>query len=158
MMNRTMLILTSLLALIGPACALAPPFKNAGPSKSHEGVEVAVTRQRCDLSTEPGQYGWDLLETTLEVQVTNATAAPLTVHRDAIRLLTPNGAALKTQTWGSSEPLTIAGGATGTFELRFMNRGRMQCKSDMALDLDGGFTLPAGPVRVSALKFTPSRV
>ena len=155
---RTMLAVMLLLVGAESGCALTPPFKNGGPSVSHEGVQVAVTGQRCDQVQEPDEYGWDLVETTLEVQVRNATPAQLTVHRDAFRLLGPGGAALKTQTWRAGDPLTIEANATGTFELRFMTRGDLECTREMSLDADAGLVFPGGPVKVSAVSFVPSRV
>jgi hypothetical protein len=116
-----------------------------------------VTRQRCDQVSEPDEYGWDLVETTLEVQIRNATPAKLTVRRDAFRLLGPEGTALKTLTWRAADPLTIEGGATGTFQLRFMTHGGLECAGEMALDVDGGLSLPDGPVKIGAVTFVPSR-
>jgi hypothetical protein len=159
MMKRSMLAMMSVsafLAALGSGCALTPPFKTGGPSVSREGVEVAVTKQRCDQVEEPDLYGEDLVETILEVQIRNATEAQLTVHRDAFRLRAPDGTALKTQTWFAADPVTITGGATGTFELRFMTRGGLQCAGEMILDFDAGLALPEGPVKVGAVKFVPS--
>lgn len=157
MTKRTILAATPLFAVLSFGCALAPPFKNGGPAVSREGVQVAVTRQRCDQVEEPEEYGWDLVETVVEVQVRNATASPLTVHRDAFRLEGAEGTALTTQTWRAAEPLTIDRGATGTFEVRFMTRGGLECAREMILDVEAGLVLPEGPVKVSAVKFVPSR-
>jgi len=157
MKTITILAVAPLLAAVGSGCALSPPFKTAGPAVSPQGIQVAVTRQRCDQVQEPDQYGWDIVETTLEVQVRNATPATLTVHRDAFRLLGQEGTALKTQTWRAADPLTIDGGATGTFELRFMTRGGLECAGEMGLDADAGLRLPEGPVKVGTVMFTPSR-
>jgi hypothetical protein len=158
MMKRTLVGAALVLAAASSGCALAPPFRNAGPAVSREGIQVAVTRQRCAQVEEPDEYGWDLVETILEVQVKNATPALLTVHRDAFRLLGPDGTALRTQTWRAVDPLTIDGGATRTFELRFMTRGGLECAREMALDIDDGLALPAGPVKIGSITFVPSRV
>ena len=141
---------------LGAGCALRPAFRNDGPVTSHEGVELAVVGQRCDQFEEPHQYGNDLVESVVEVQVRNATPAPLTVRRDAFRLITPDGFALKTLTWNAGQPVTMSGGQTRTFELRFMTRGSLECAREMVLDADSGLTLPAGPVRVTSVRFTPS--
>jgi hypothetical protein len=157
MKRQAMLAVTTLLVVGGSGCALTAPFKNGGPSVSHEGVQVAVTRQRCDQEDESDWYGEDLVEAILEIEVRNATPAQLTVHRDAFRLLGPEGIALRPQTWRSADPMTIDGGATGTFELRFMSRGGLECRGEMLLDADDGLALPAGPVKVGSVKFVPSR-
>jgi hypothetical protein len=155
--KRTNVAVPLFVAALGSGCALAPPFKSSGPSVSQDGVQLAVTRQRCDQVPEPDEYGWDLVEATLEVQIRNATSAKLMVRRDAFRLLGPDGTALKTVTWSAADPLTIDGGATGTFQLRFMTHGGLECAREMALDVDAGLSLPAGPVKIGTVKFIPSR-
>jgi len=156
MMKRTLLAVVPLLVTAGSGCALSPPFRSGGPAMSHEGIQVAVTRQRCDQVEEPDEYRDDLVETTLEVQVRNPTPAPLTVHRDAFRLLGAEGTALRTQTWGAADPMTIAPGASATFQLRFMGRGGVECGAEMLLDADAGLALPAGPVKVASVRLVPS--
>jgi len=157
MVKPTIISVALVLAGVGSGCALVPPFKSSGPAVSKQGVTVAVTGQRCDQVQEPDEYGWDLVEATLEVQIRNASQAKLTVHRDAFRLLGPDGTALKTQTWRAADPVTIDGGATGTFELRFMTRGGLECKREMALDVDAGLALPDGAVKIETVKFVPAR-
>jgi hypothetical protein len=157
MVSRPIVAATLVLAALGPGCALVPPFRSSEPSVSDEGVQLAVTRQRCDQTQEPDEYGWDLVEATLEVQIRNATGGKLTVHRDAFRLLGPDGTALRTLTWRAADPMTIDRGATGTFEIRFMTRGGLDCAGEMALDVDAGLALPEGPVKLGSVKFVPSR-
>ena len=157
MKKPMMLVVTTLLAAAGSGCALTPPFKNGGPAVSQEGVQVAVTRQRCDQDDEPDWYGSDLVEAILEIQVRNATSTQLIVHRDAFRLVGPEGIALKPQTWRCADPMTINGGATGTFELRFMTRGGLECAGEMSLDVEGGLALPAGAVKLGSVRFVSSR-
>jgi hypothetical protein len=143
---------------LAPACAgLTPPARSSGAAKSSDGVAVAVARQQCTQTAEPDWWGNDLVEEVLEVEVRNASAAPLAVHRDAFRLLTPDGAALRTITWGAADPLTVATGETRAFELRFMNRGSLQCSGEMRLDPDGGVALPDHTVSVGAVRFVPCR-
>jgi hypothetical protein len=149
-----------LLAVALPAaagCGLRPPIQNSGPAVSREGVQVAVTRQGCSQSVEPEQPGNDLVEEILEVQVRNATPAPLTVHRDAFRLVTPEGYSLETVTFRAIDPLTIAGGETRTFELRYMTRGSLQCAREMRLEAGRSMTLGNNPVDVGVVRFIPSR-
>ena len=77
--------------LSAPACApLQLPYKSGGPA-SREGVELVVTRQSCTQNVDPDFYGPDLVEEVVEVQVRNATSSPLTVQRDAFRLIAPDG-------------------------------------------------------------------
>lgn len=156
----TRLLLPSMLlvaAALGPGCALTPPFRTDGPAASREGVQVAVTRQRCEQIQEADEYGWDLLETTLEIQIRNTTPSPLTVHRDAFRLLGPEGSALKTLTWRAADPLTVDAGQTRAFELRFMTRGGLQCNGEMVLDTGPALASPTGAVKVGTVRFVPWR-
>lgn len=144
--------------LLAPACAsLRPPAQNNGPAISAEGVQIAVARQACAQTQEPDYYANDLVETTLEIQVRNATPDPLTVHRDAFRLMTPDGVALRTVTWRAMDPLTVKGGETGTFELRFMTRSGLECARQMDLEADSAVMLREKPIHIGGVHFVPSR-
>ena len=145
---------TGSMALFGLAKIV---IANSGPSNSPEGVQVAVVRQACAQTQEPDYYANDLIEATLEVQVRNPTQDPITVHRDAFRLVTPEGIVLRTVTWGAIDPLTVNHGETGTFELRFMTRGGLECAREMKLEPDSGVTLRDRPVHIGGVSFVPSR-
>lgn len=146
-----------LLAGAGGCVAMTPPAQNAGPALSDKGIQVAVVRQSCSQTQEPDEDGWDLVEANIEVQVRNGAPAPATVQRDKFRLLSPDGAALKTMTWGAADPLTVAGGASQTFDLRFMTHGGLECAKEMRLDLDSGIKLGESPVAFQPVSFTPER-
>jgi hypothetical protein len=151
------LVLTATLVAASGACMpLTPPAKNAGPSSSEKGIQVAVLRQSCSATQEPDRYGSDLVEANVEVQVRNGAPAPATVHRDNFRLLAPDGSALRTITRRAADPLTLAGGASQTFELRFMTRGGLACAKEMRLDPDGGIVLGASPLAFAPVSFTPA--
>ena len=140
-----------------PACAsMRPPAQNSGPTLSTEGVQLAVLRQSCTQSQEPDQTGNDLAEAVVEVQVRNAAPAPVTIRRTAFRLLTPDGFALKTMTWGSADALVLAGGETRAFEIRFMSRGSLACGRELQLDPGAGVCLGGKSVKMKAVTFTPS--
>lgn len=151
-------VLASLLVAGAGGCvAMRPPARSAGPVLSDKGIEVAVVRQSCSQTQEPDEDGWDLVEANLEVQVRNGAPAPATVQRDRFRLLAPDGAALRTMTWGAAAPLTVAGGASQTFDLRFMTHGGLECAKEMRLDLDSGIRLGEAPVAFQPVSFTPER-
>jgi len=135
---------------------LRPPVQNSGPSVSHDGVQVAVTRQGCTETVEPDQPGNDLVEAILEVRVRNAAAAPpLTVRRDGFRLLTPDGHALETVTFHAADPLVVEGGADRTFELRFMTRGSLACARAMTLEARSCLTVGDRPVAIGGVRIVP---
>jgi hypothetical protein len=146
-----------LLALASACVTMRAPVQNSGPAVSREGVQVAVARQVCLQTQEPDYYANDLIEATLEIQVRNATADPITVHRDAFRLVAPDGIALKPATWRATDPLIVNGGETGTFELRFMTRGSLECAREMQLEADSGVTLRDKPIHIGGVRFVPSR-
>ena len=149
-----------LLALCGLASAcvsMRPPIQSSGPASSREGVEVAVTRQGCSQIVEPEQPGNDLVEEVVEIQVRNAATIPVVVHRDAFRLVAPDGASLETMTFRAVDPLTVAGGETRSFELRFMTRGSLQCAREMRLEAGRGVVREDRPIEIGAVRFRPSR-
>ena len=116
-----------------------------------------MLRQGCSQTQEPDQYGWDLVEENVEIQVQNAAQEPATVHRDRFRLLAPDGSGLATATWGSAAPLTVAGGGTQTFDLRFMRHGALDCSREMRLDPGDGITLRDSAVALHPVSFIPTR-
>ncbi len=116
-----------------------------------------MVSQTCAQTQEPDWYGADLVETSVAIAVRNAAPTPVTIHRDKFRLLAPDGSALRTLTWGAADPLTVAGGGSQTFELRFMTRGGLACTQEMRLDPDGGVALGASSVAFQPVRFTPER-
>ena len=150
--------LVSLCTLIlAPACAsMRPPAQNSGPALSTEGVQLAVVKQSCTQTQEPDQPDNDLAEAIVEVEVRNSAPDAVTISRTAFRLLTPDGFALKTRTWGSADPLVLKGGETRAFEMRFMSRGSLECGRELQLDPGTGICLGGKSVKMSAVSFVPS--
>jgi len=144
---------------LAQGCALRPPVKNSGPTMSTEGIQLAVTRQSCYETKDPDFRDDDLAEAILEIEVRNGAQTPVTVHRDAFQLVTagPDRVYLRTQTWGAAQPMTVNGGASSTFELRFMTRGSLKCASDLTLDPDAGLLIADHPVKVNSISFRPSQ-
>ncbi len=158
-MSVSILRILAAAALVGAGgcMGMTPPAQNAGPALSNKGIQVAVVRQSCSQTPEPEDDGWDLVEANIEVQVQNGAPSAATVHRDRFRLLAPDGSALKTMTWGAADPLTVAGGGSQTFDLRFMTHGGLECAKEMRLDLDSGIKLGESPVAFQPVAFTPER-
>jgi hypothetical protein len=143
---------------LAPACApLRLPYESGGPAASREGVELAVSRQSCTQNVDPDFHGEDLVEEVVEVQVRNATSNPVTVQRDAFRLISPDGHGLKTMAWRAALPLALNAGETRTFELRYMTRGVLECTREMKLDADAGVKMNGRPIELGAVSFQPSR-
>jgi hypothetical protein len=51
--------------------------------------------------------------------------------------------------------LTVAGGASQTFEMRFQTHGGLECDKEMRLDPGAGITLGESPIALQPLAFTP---
>ena len=120
---------------------------------SPEGIELVVAAQSCTQSSDPDWQDDDLAEAVVEVHVSNATTAALTVRRNEFRLVTPAGDALRTESWRAVEPLVVVGGAARTFELRFQSHGGLACGRELWLDPRAGLVVgskiaPMEPVRL----------
>jgi len=157
---RALVLVRSLLVLATTASvsACAPlrlPVENSGPARSREGIELAVTRQACTQNEDPDFPHAALVEERVELQMRNATSVPVTVQRDAFRLITPEGYALRPMTWRAADPMTLGGGEARTFELRYMTEGGLACDREMRLEADGGVRLGGGAVAVQAVRFRP---
>jgi hypothetical protein len=140
------------------ACAsMQPPAHTTGPALSREGVQLAIDRQACVQTKEPDFYGNDLVEETLDIEVQNRTGEPVTIHRDAFRLLEPDGVGLATVTWRAVDPVTVGAGHSRTFELRFMTRGSLECGREMGLQAESGVVLRDHPVHLQGIRFVPDR-
>ncbi len=149
---------SGLFLALGAGCMpLHPPAQNGGQVASREGVSLAISRQRCTATSDPDQQGTDLVEERIELRVHNRSSEPLTVHRDAFRLVTPDGDALKTVSWFVAQPVTVASGGESTFELRFMARAAIECQREMRLAADDALEVGARPVALQAIAFVPER-
>jgi hypothetical protein len=136
------------------ACALHPPLQN-GAAAVADGVQVALLRQSCSQTVEADWPGNDLVEATVEVQVHNGAATPVSIRRDGFRLGAANGSAVRPSTWGANEPMSLAPGQTQTFQLRFMSRGGLSCSAAMTLESPAAVTKGDRPVNLAGVQFTP---
>ena len=151
------LALTFALAL-APACAsFRPPTRTSSPSVSPEGIELVVAAQSCTQSSDPDWQDDDLAEAVVEVHVSNATTAALTVRRNEFRLVTPAGDALRTESWRAVEPLVVVGGAARTFELRFQSHGGLACGRELWLDPRAGLVVGSKIASMEPMRFVPGR-
>jgi hypothetical protein len=142
-------------AALAPACGLQPPLQN-GAAAAKDGIQVAVLRQSCSQTVETELPGSDLVETTVEVEVRNGTQAAIGVHRDGFRLGAPDGSAIRTSTWFSTDALSVDPGQAQTFQLRFMARGGLSCSKEMALESSSAVLKGTEPIKLGAVKFVPA--
>jgi hypothetical protein len=151
-------VLVLVFAGLAPACAelqMQPPAR-VTTTTAPAGVAVAVVGQRCSQNVDPDWPEADLVQATLETQVRNTTAQPVTVHRNGFRLVAPDGQAIPTASWGANEPITVAAGQAESFKLRFSDRGGLSCSKDMRLDGPTAVTEGAQVVQVASVSFRPS--
>lgn len=143
-------------AALALACGLHPPVQN-GAAAVADGVQVALLRQSCSQTVEADWPGSDLVEATVEVEVHNGAATPVAVHRDGFRLGGSNGSAVRPATWAADQPMSLAPGATQTFQLRFMSRGGLSCSGAMTLESPAAVTKGDRPLNLAGVTFTPER-
>ena len=142
-----------LLALIlVPACAHSPVYQSSGPS-IRDGVKVAIVGQSCDQYHDPNFEFDDFVGLDLDLEVRNATDAPLTVHRDMIRVVASDGIAPKTQTWKAVEPIQIEAGGIQRISVRYMTLGSLECRGPLDLDLKNAVTRGGAPLALAPIHF-----
>jgi hypothetical protein len=155
--RKNLLRFSPLLLALAPACAMSPPVQNAGTVAS-DGVQVAVVGQRCTETVETDWPGANLVETTVEFQVRNTNANPVTVNREQLYLRGTDGRPVRSRGWDSGQSVLVGSGESKTFDLQFMSRGGMSCTKPMQLDAAAGLTVGTMPLRVGSVTFVPSKV
>jgi hypothetical protein len=142
-----------LLALIlVPACAHSPVYQSSGPS-IRDGVKIAIVGQSCNQYHEPNFEFDDFVGLELDLEVRNATDAPLTVHRDMIRVVASDGMSPKTLTWEAVKPIQIEAGGIQRISVRYMDRGSLECRGPLDLDLNNAVTHGGAPLALAPIHF-----
>ncbi len=135
------------------ACAtMKPPAMNNGPALSPNGVQVAVLRQMCGESSITALDVW--IDETVELQVRNGSPGPVSIHRDRLRLLGPNGGVFTTGA-SPTDLLTVPNGGTQTFEVTFTAHGGLDCGRPMQLDPSTAITSQESAVALPPVSFVP---
>lgn len=152
-MSHSAVTLTCLAAPLIIGCAHTPPQFTSGPTLAASGVSVALVSQACDQNKDPDFWGNDLVELSVDLSLRNPTPQPVTIYRDRIRVLAPDGIAARTVTWKASEPIQLASAESVTIPLRFMNRGSLTCDGPLAMDLDTSIVANDKPLRLPPIRF-----
>jgi hypothetical protein len=155
--SQNLLRFSPLLLVLAPACAMTPPAQNAG-SLASDGVQVAVTGQRCTETVEPDWPGANLVQTTVEFQIRNTNPNPVTVNREHLYLRGTDGRPVPSRGWDARDEVLVGSGESKTFNLQFMTRGGISCTKPMQLDAASGITVGAMPLKIGAVTFVPSKV
>jgi len=140
------------LAAPGACAKMKPPAMNNGPALSTTGVQVAVVRQLCGESSVTALDTW--IDETVELQVRNGSPGPVSVHRDKLRLLGPNGGVFTTGA-SPTDLLTVPNGGTETFEVTFTAHGGLDCGRPMQLDPSTAITSQESAVALPPVSFVP---
>ena len=141
-----------LVALSGVACAHGPVYQSSGPS-IEDGVKVAIVGQSCDQYHDPNFEFDDFVGLDLDLEVRNATDAPLIVHRDRIRVVASDGIAPRTQTWKAVEPIQVKAGGVQRISVRYMTLGSLECRGPLDLDLKNAVTRAGAPLALAPIHF-----
>jgi len=150
MVNQTRVSLLAMLLV--PACAHHPVYQSSGLAIS-DGVKVAIVGQSCDQYHDPNFEFDDFVGLELDLEVRNASDLPLTVHRDMIRVVAGDGIAPKTLTWKAVEPIQVAAGSTQRISVRYMDRGSLECRRPLDLDLKDAITRRGAPLALAPIHF-----
>ena len=136
---------------------MTPPAHSSGEVQSPAGVTFALARQGCAETVDPDQPAADLVEERLEVRISNGSPQAVTVQRDKLRLLAPDGSLLETVTWGADKPITVPSGQDRTFKVRYMAKGGIACDAEMRLDARQAVAAPDHAIRLGGISFVPRR-
>jgi hypothetical protein len=153
---RNLACIPLLAILLVPACAHNPVYQSSGPS-TRDGVKVAIVGQSCDQYRDPNIEFDDFVGLELDLEVRNGTDAPLTVHRDMIRVIAEDGVAPKTMTWKADEPIQVEAGRSRRVSVRYMNRGDLECRGPLDLDLKNAVSRGGAPLALAPIHFVASR-
>lgn len=131
--------------------AQQPPATWAGA----DGIRVSVAGEKCAVLTDPDFVDNDLVEVSLSLAITNASPQQVSLHRDRLRLIAPDGVAPYPSTWGASTPIAISPGETTRVRVGFVNRGSLRCDAPLDLNLQdavtsGDTTVTSGRIRLLA--------
>jgi hypothetical protein len=143
----------SVLALIfASACAHHPAYQNSGPS-IEDGVKVAIVGQSCSQHHDSNFEFDDFVDLDLDLEVCNATHAPVTIHRDMIRVIADDGIAPSPLTWNAVEPIQVEPDSIQRISVRYMNRGSLQCRGPLDLDLKNAVRRGGTPLALAPIHF-----
>jgi hypothetical protein len=122
---------------------------------SADGIRLSVADEKCAVLTDPDFVDNDLVEVSLSVDVANSSPRPVSLHRDSLRLIAPDGVALRPSTWGAATPIVVAPGKATRVQVSFVNRGSLRCDAPLDLNLkdaltSGDASLDPGTIRLLA--------
>jgi hypothetical protein len=156
---RTLILaiaVASLCGLAGCASSGRPFVRTDGPSTSN-GVTVALVDQECARRT--WARAMDVLVVRLDVQVTNASAEPITVTPQEFRLLAAGSmpVADATAPEGRLAPMPLLPGGAVPLQLHFRRYGYARCNQDMQLSAAGAVQMAGHALNLRPISFLAER-
>jgi hypothetical protein len=70
-----------------------------------------------------------------------------------IRVVAGDGIAPKTLTWKAVEPIQVESGSIQRVSVRYMDRGSLECRGPLALDLKNAVTCGGKPLELAPIHF-----
>jgi hypothetical protein len=133
-----------------------PFVRTDGPSTSG-GVTVALIDQQCARRTWARVM--DVLDLRVSVQVTNASAAPITVAPQEFRLLAAGNlpVADATPPEGRLAPVVVPPGGAVPVELHFRRVSYARCNQDMQLSAVGAVEMAGRALNLRPISFIAER-
>jgi hypothetical protein len=116
-------------------------FVRADPPATSGGVTVALAGQKCRRRVRHDQNG--LLDLYLEVNVSNAGPAPVTIVPASLSLVLRGDASLPHD---SDAPSTLPPGASSRVRVHYIAWSNARCNEPMSLSLAGALPAPPAPL------------
>jgi hypothetical protein len=109
--------------------------------------------QSCGQYHDPNFEFDDFVDLELDLEVCNATNAPVTVHRDKIRVIADDGIAPSPLTWKAVEPIQVEADSIQRISVRYMSRGSLECRGPLDLDLKNAVRRKGSPLALAPIHF-----
>jgi hypothetical protein len=142
------------LFLLGGSAATGcytPPARTSGSSTS-SGLSVSIAGQFCEESLDPYWVGNEVVQLRMRLLVRNEGNTPVDVQLDRLRLSSPDG--IRAEPVAFDGPVVVQANESKVVSVRFMNRGSLQCRQPMELDVADVATSGARHIPLAPIAFT----
>ena len=143
------------------SCGYSSPYSSSGPAMSKEGVNIAITGERCFVNRSAEQFPTtvndDRLILGLRLQVKNEASHTAVLSLDHLHVSETMGGERQVMQPLGSGALELAPGETKTVSLDFAQEGELDCHHDMALETAGAIAIEGGQVNIEPIRFLVSR-
>ena len=155
-----LIVVSAVLGFVA-SCGYAAPYSSSGSAMSKEGVNIAITGERCFVNRSADQFPTtvndDRLGLGLRLQVKNEASHTAVLSLDHLRVSETMGGNRQVMQPLESGALELAPGETKTVSLDFEQEGELDCHHDMALEAADAIAIEGGLVHVEPIRFLVSR-